>query len=89
MKQDLHQNEDAVTEIQSSFVALLVKPSDKLPLLKQLGVRAFPTTAIISPDGRLLARMTGYVPPENLRKQLKASIEKARVATRAEDHDPK
>lgn len=45
--------------------------ADRSPELAQgLGVRAFPTTLIVSPDGRLLSKLEGYVAPQMLGEQL-------------------
>lgn len=39
-------------------------------LVARLGVRAFPTTVVISPNGRALAKLEGYIGPRDISKRL-------------------
>jgi protein disulfide-isomerase len=57
-------------KIQRGFVPLVVDASDKSPLLKELNVKAYPATFVVSPDAVVLDRIDGYVTPEALAKRL-------------------
>ena len=52
-------------------------------LVDQLGVRAYPTTVVISPEGKLLAKLEGYVEPRKIGKQLNPVLRAYRAANEA------
>ncbi|MCO6043260.1 thioredoxin family protein [Aeoliella sp. ICT_H6.2] len=57
--------------------------ASQLPELAQkLGVRAYPTTLVISPQNKLLGKIEGFVPPQELAKQFWPVLEQAEQARR-------
>lgn len=66
-------------ELEKSFVVAAVKDSDHPTLLRKLQVESFPTTVVISPDGRVMDKIEGYLPPEKFHARLTSIL---RVASR-------
>lgn len=52
-------------------------------LAQKLGVRAYPTTLVISPQNKLLGRIEGFVPPQELAKQFWPVLQQAEEQRRA------
>jgi thioredoxin-related protein len=69
--------------IGASYVAVAIKNSDRPDLMRKLQIRSFPTTLLVSPDGRILNQMKGYVDARRFQRQLAdvASPRQARAAT--------
>ncbi len=79
MKQATYSDPNVAAAINRSFVPLVLDGDSNSPLLKDLGVTAFPATFIISGDAVVLDRVNGYVPPEALVKRLAAIQSTAQV----------
>jgi protein disulfide-isomerase len=58
------------SEIEQSFVLATIKATDQPSLMQRLKITTFPTTIVISPKGRVLAIMHGFVPPDRFRARL-------------------
>ncbi len=52
------------------FETTTVNANQNPELVQKLGVRAFPTTLVVSPDGRLLSKLEGFVAPQMLGEHL-------------------
>jgi thioredoxin-related protein len=76
MKRNTLHDRQVLAEIQHSYVPAAVKAADRPNLIEKLQIRIFPTTVIISPEGRVLDTIRGYVPPEQFRARL-ASVSSA------------
>jgi uncharacterized protein YyaL (SSP411 family) len=74
MKAKTFGHPDVAREINKSFVAVSLKAEDEQELAQALEVTGYPTTIIISPDKKLLGRMTGYVSPSVFRRRLAAAM---------------
>jgi thioredoxin-related protein len=85
MKQSTYSNTAVATTINRSFVPLVLSGETPSPLLKDLSVKAYPTTFIISPDAVILDRMDGYVTPDKLMARLAAA--QAVASTQPERRD--
>jgi thioredoxin-related protein len=72
MKQGTYSNAAVAATINRSFVPLVLDGEAPSPLLKDLAVKAFPATFIISPGAVILDRMDGYVSPDKLMARLAA-----------------
>jgi len=72
MKQGTYSNAAVAATINRSFVPLVLDGEAPSPLLKDLAVKAFPATFIISPGAVILDRMDGYVAPDKLMARLAA-----------------
>jgi thioredoxin-related protein len=58
--------------VHASFVPLMLDGRSNSPLLKELNVKGYPSTFVISPQAVVLDRIDGYVTPEVLAWRLKA-----------------
>lgn len=58
--------------IHAAFVPLLIDGRTDSPLLKELNVKGYPSTFVISPQAVVLDRIDGYVTPDVLATRLKA-----------------
>ena len=67
--------------IQRSFVPLVVDGNSDSPLVKELSVKAYPATFIISTDAVVLDRLDGYLNSAALAKRLAAVQSTAQAAT--------
>jgi thioredoxin-related protein len=83
MKQGTYANAAVAATINRSFVPLVLDGEAPSPLLKDLAVKAFPATFIISPNAVILDRLDGYVAPDKLMARL-AAIQA--LATAQTDH---
>jgi protein disulfide-isomerase len=70
MKQGTFARADMAEAINRSFVPLTLDGSVDTPLVKELNVKYYPVTFIISPQAVILARIDGYVSPEQLAARL-------------------
>jgi hypothetical protein len=61
-----------VASLNAAFVPLILDGRRQSPLLKELNVKGYPSTFVISPDAVVLDRIDGYVTPEVLATRLKA-----------------
>ena len=82
MEQYTFKDQHVKSDIQRSFVAMVVRPADQLPLLERLGVRTYPTTAVIAPNGEVLAQMSGYVRAADFRVKLEKCLRGVRTAAK-------
>lgn len=74
MKSVTYANRQVAREINNRFVPVMVSSQAASELVKQLEIRKFPTTLVISPDYRLSAHITGYVPPNQLQQRLTRAV---------------
>ena len=58
--------------VHATFVPVILDGSKPSPLLRELNVRGFPSTFVISPQAVVLDRIDGYVTPEVLAGRLRA-----------------
>lgn len=65
-------NPGVAADIAGGFVPLAIDQRAEPGLVRELNVTAFPTMLIISESG-LLGRMTGFVPPQQMRQRLSES----------------
>lgn len=61
-----------VASLKAAFVPLVLDGRQSSPLLKELNVKGYPSTFVISPQAVVLDRIDGYVTPEVLANRLKA-----------------
>lgn len=54
----------------AQFVPIVIKGSERPDLMRQLNIRSFPTTVLVSPDGEVLDLMTGYIDAARLHQRL-------------------
>lgn len=60
-------------EIQQGYVPVEVHREDAQELVKRLGVKAYPTTLIVLPSGKVYASAKGYVEAERFARSLKSA----------------
>lgn len=70
MKRETLSNRAILTELEQTFTLATVKDSDKPSLIRKLQIATYPTTVIISPEGRVLDRIEGYLPPQKFHTRL-------------------
>ena len=80
IRQLTYQHEKVVSTISRSFVATVVNATKHPQLADHYGVRIFPTTVIISPDGRVLDSMAGYIESGEMQNRLAKADQRMRVA---------
>jgi thioredoxin-related protein len=80
MKYESFGDPRVVADVQSTFVPAIIKSDAKhAELMKTLGIRSFPTAVVVSPDARIVGRVTGYVGPQELRRHLAAAAHRLAV----------
>jgi len=72
MKNGTFAEQRVAATINRSCVPLSLDGGGKSPLVKDLAIKAYPTTFLISPDAVVLDRIEGYVTPEVLLAHLTA-----------------
>ncbi len=70
MKQATFADPNVAATINGSFVPLVIDGGGNSPLLKELGVTAFPATFVISGNAEVLDRVNGFVTADVLVKRL-------------------
>ena len=63
------------------IVALKVDGAKETQLMEKLEVEGLPTTVIVSPDGKELNRIVGYVTPEKMQKALEQSVARGQAVS--------
>jgi uncharacterized protein YyaL (SSP411 family) len=82
MKDGTYGHPAIAAAINRSFVPLVLNGGDGTPLVKELNVKAFPCTIVISPQAVVLARIDGYVSPQDLAQRLSQLQPRSGVAAR-------
>ena len=82
MQQHTFRDPKVKSDLQRNFIATVVKPTDGLPIVDRLGVRSYPTTAVIAPSGHVLAQIRGFVSAADFRVQLERTLRGVRTAAR-------
>ena len=84
MKAETLQDTAVISRVNESFVAATLDGLRHADLTRKIGVRVYPTTAILSPEGRLLAVIHGYTDSASFLARLDEAKAKetARVANR-------
>ena len=57
-------------QVMSDFVPVAIDPQSEPELIKELNIKSFPTTLIVSPDALMLDQIKGYLPPAEFQKRL-------------------
>jgi thioredoxin-related protein len=70
MKQGTFARPDMAEVINRAFVPLVLNGGSDAPLVKELNVKYYPATFVISPQAVILARIDGYVSPEQFAAKL-------------------
>jgi len=66
--------------IDGGFVPLVIDGAQDCPLLKELNVKAYPATFVVSPDAVILDRIDGYVTADVLAKRLAQQTPNSQLA---------
>ena len=72
MKDGTYTSPLVTQSVASAYVPLMLDGAQQSPLLKELNVKGYPSTFVISPQAVVLDRIDGYVTPEVLATRLKA-----------------
>ncbi len=72
MKDGTYASPAVARSVQAAFVPLILDGTQPTPLLRELNVKGYPSTFVISPQAVVLDRIDGYVTPEVLASRLKA-----------------
>lgn len=73
-------DERVTAQIAEGFVPVKVQREAEMELVKKLGVRAYPTTIIVLPNGKVYASAKGYVTPERFARSLRTARESLQEA---------
>jgi thioredoxin-related protein len=76
MVHDTLSDKGVAADIQRKFVPVSVAAEDNRRLVRQLRVKAYPTTVIISPKSVVLDYIPGYVGPDELKVRLATAARK-------------
>lgn len=66
MKREVWSNPQIIAQVKAGFVPLELHATRHRQLVAKLGVRAFPTTILFSPEGKIIDAATGYLPPNQM-----------------------
>jgi thiol:disulfide interchange protein len=80
MKKGTLANGQVEAKIGAGYVPLVIDGGGKCPLLKELNVKAYPATFVVSPDAVILDRIDGYVTPDVLARRLAKQSTSTQVA---------
>lgn len=74
MERDTWADAGVAGRVRAGFTPLRLSAGANATVVESLGVRAFPTTIVLSPEGRGLGVAEGYLPPEKLTPMLDAFL---------------
>ncbi len=74
MEKNTFPNPQVTQRISSNFVAVRVDADQNKDLVKDLGIKGLPAILIVSPDMKVIKRISGFQTPEALVKQLDEEI---------------
>ena len=74
---------DIAKQVMAGFVPLKLDAKQNRREVEALHIRAFPTTVLLSPEGKVLGGAAGFLSPEKLTKLLVAARPTEAVASRA------
>ena len=66
MVQNSWSNPSIIQQVESAFVPLKMRADRDSRLIASLGIRAFPTTILFTPEGKIIHSVPGYLPPNRL-----------------------
>lgn len=66
MEREVWSNPQIISQVEAGFIPLKLVASRHRQLVAKLGVRAFPTTIMFTPDGKIINAAKGYMPPNRL-----------------------
>lgn len=72
MKDGTYASPAVAQSVRAAFVPLMLDGAQQTPLLRELNVKGYPSTFVISPQAVVLDRIDGYVSPEVLANRLMA-----------------
>ncbi len=73
MDREVWSNPRIIAQVESGFVPLKLNATRHRQLVAKLGVRVFPTTILLSPEGHVINRARGYLPPNKLAGLLRSA----------------
>jgi len=76
MLRDTYSDQSIISEVEQHFVPATVNYSDHPDWVRQLKVRSFPTTVLISSDWEMVDSVEGYMAPNRFRQWLERSTAK-------------
>lgn len=65
-------NPEVARQVEARFVGVSINSSNQPNVARSLRIRAYPTTLVYAPDGKLITSMRGYVGPEEFHQKLKS-----------------
>ena len=71
MKQTTLVDPGLVEEVNETFVPAYLDAGQNADVVRSLGIRAFPTTLLATPDGQVREMVRGYVGVDALRKRMR------------------
>ena len=73
MNRETWSHRDVIRQVSEKYTALKVDGAKYEKLIRKLGVRVFPTTAIVQPDGKVVDVMPGFHGPAEFMKRLETA----------------
>lgn len=70
MKRTTYTDDRIVALVQRSYVPTVINGTQWKELTRRLGVRVFPTTAVISPENHVIDHIPGFVDAQRLHQRL-------------------
>ena len=91
MEVETYVHPQILASIRELFVTAKIKKEQNPKLVEQLGVRAFPTTLLIAPNGDLITKIEGFADPKKFVLKIRpalAGLAKNRDRTAGRPADP-
>jgi len=63
-------DEQVALHVESCFVPVTVDADEEPQLMESIGIKGLPTTVIISPDFKVIKRITGYKTPQQFNREI-------------------
>jgi thioredoxin-related protein len=66
MERNSWSNPTIIRQVESGFVPLKLHAARDRRIVASLGIRSFPTTILFTPEGKIINKVSGYMPPNRL-----------------------
>ena len=80
MKHTSFLDNQVTKQIGQSYIAAQINAANYRQYIRDLGVQLFPSTVIISPDNKIVDRISGYLNAQALNRRLRSASQRARIA---------
>ena len=85
MRKSTYADPQVIEQLDHSFVAVTLSAEQAKKLARRMRIRLFPTTVVIAPENRIVAKLEGFASAEELRIELDSALLRTRTVRKNAD----